>query len=291
LHGNSNDPAGVATGAGAGAANSTTTLPAEPKPFEEISLSTDSSYESAAITPGTTPGEVREMTALKIPFCWCPPGKFVIGSDPNLVGHMLNEVQHEVTLTKGFWLQKTELTQAQFQTLMGINPAFHPGESNPVETISWNAAMEFARRLSALPPEGKSGNVYRLPTEAEWEYACRAGLTSEFCSGDDPAELEKYAWFNVNSKRTTHPVGEKLPNAWGLHDMHGNVSEWCLDWYGDYPTSPVTDPQGPESGESRVLRGGGWFYDPSRARCAFRNAYGPEVTYVGLGCRLVAVPK
>jgi formylglycine-generating enzyme required for sulfatase activity len=237
------------------------------------------------------PGEVREMTALKIPFCWCPPGKFVMGSDPSAPGHMLNEPQHEVTLTKGFWLQKTELTQSQFQAVMGVNPAFYPGESNPVETVSWNAATEFATRLSALPPEAKSGNVYRLPTEAEWEYACRAGSTSEFGYGDDPAELEKYGWINTNSKRTTHPVGEKLPNAWGMHDMHGNVAEWCLDWYGDYPSSSETDPQGPESGESRVLRGGSWFYDPTRARCAFRNAFRPDVTYVGLGFRLVTVPK
>jgi formylglycine-generating enzyme required for sulfatase activity len=145
--------------------------------------------------------------------------------------------------------------------------------------------------LSALPPESKSGNAYRLPTESEWEYACRAGSTTEFCYGDDPADLEKYAWINGNSQRTTHPVGEKLPNAWGLHDMHGNVSEWCFDWYGDYPSTPVTDPQGPETGDKRVLRGGGWFFEQSRARSAFRDAYGPDVTYVGLGFRLVAVPK
>src|SRR5262245_46629664 len=127
--GGSGKSAPVATGSGANSAAQAG--PVEPKPFEEISLSKDSSYEAPPVTAGTAPGEVREFTALKISFCWCPPGTFVMGSDPNLVGHMLNEVPHEVTLTKGFWMQKTELTQTQFQALMGINPSFYPGDMKP----------------------------------------------------------------------------------------------------------------------------------------------------------------
>lgn len=285
------DTGGPGTATGTSSKNSAAPPPPEPKPIAEIALLQDSSYESAKITEGTTVGEVREFTTLKIPFCWCPPGQFKMGSDPNLVSHMLNEEPYDVTLNKGFWLQRTELTQTQYEALMGVNPAFFPGASSPVDSVSWNNATEYCRRLTSLPPESKLGNVFRLPTEAEWEYACRAGSTTEFCYGDDPAELVNYGWINANSQRTTHPVGEKQPNVWGLHDMHGNVAEWCQDWYGPYPTTPATDPQGQAEGEARVLRGGGWFYDSSRARSAFRDANGPSSKYVGLGFRLVAVPQ
>ena len=214
-----------------------------------------------------------------------------MGSRADDPGPEQNEPQFEVSLSRGFWLQQTELTQAEYEALMGINPSYFKGTSNPVETVNWTEATEFCRRLSELPPEKSSGNLYRLPTEAEWEYACRAGSTTAYCFGDAEAGIEDYGWFNKNAARTTHPVGGKKPNAWGLHDMHGNVAEWCSDFYGDYPSGSVTDPRGPESGEVRSLRGGGWFFVPHFARSAHRDGYPPTARYVGLGFRLVAEPS
>jgi formylglycine-generating enzyme required for sulfatase activity len=260
----------------------------EPAPFETIPLASDASYESPPAADGGQPGEVRELTNLKIKFCWCPPGDFQMGSPETAPNHQLNETQYKVTLSRGFWMQQTELTQDQYQQLMGSNPAFYKGEQNPVESVTWTEATEFGRRLSELPPEKKAGNLFRLPTEAEWEYACRAGSTTVFCHGDDEAGLEEYAWYHQNSARTTHPVGEKKPNAWGLHDMHGNVSEWCQDFFGDYPREAAIDPRGPKSGDKRTLRGGGWFQVAMWARSSHRDAYVPSARYVGLGFRLVA---
>lgn len=262
----------------------------EPAAFETIALAGNSTYQSPPIPVGTSAGETQELTALKIKFCWCPAGQFLMGSRDDAPGHQLNETQFEVTLSKGFWLQQTELTQEQYETLMGVNPSNFKGKTNPVESVDWNDAREFCRRLSELPPEKASGNHYRLPTEAEWEYGCRAGSTTSFCFGDDESELEEYAWFNKNSARTTHPVATRQPNAWGLHDMHGNVMEWCSDFFGNYPTGTATDPKGPDSSDKRSLRGGGWFFVPLYARSAHRDAFVPTARYVGLGFRLVAEP-
>ena len=154
--------------------------------------------------------------------------------------------------------------------------------------MTWDDANEFGRRLSALPSEKEAGNTYRLPTEAEWEYACRAGGLTVYSFGDDESKVHDYGWVNTNAERTTHPVASKQPNAWHLYDLHGNVTEWCSDWYGEYPTTPVTDPHGPEAGEKRCLRGGGWFFIPEHARCSHRDAYVPTARYVGLGFRIVA---
>lgn len=265
-------------------------LPTEPAPFDTIALSKDSSYESAPIPAGTAAGEIREFTALKLKFCWCPAGTFTMGSPPDAAGSERNEQQFEVTLSRGFWIQQSEVTQLQYEKLMGVNPSHFRGESNPVESLTHSDASEFCRRLSELPPEKKSGNVYRLPTEAEWEYACRAGSTTSFWFGDDESKLGEYGWYNQNSARTTHPVNTKLPNAWQLHDMHGNVAEWCSDWYTEYPVSPQTDPLGAESGDKKVVRGGGWFFVPQNSRSAHRDAYPTGARYAGLGMRLVAEP-
>jgi formylglycine-generating enzyme required for sulfatase activity len=262
----------------------------EPVPFETLPLATDESFESAPATDGAQPGEVREFTPLKIKFCWCPPGTFEMGSPETAPSHLLNETQHTVTLTRGYWMQQTELTQSQYQQLMGSHPAHYKGEHLPVESVTWSEATEFARRLSALPPEKKVGNQFRLPTEAEWEYACRAGAATLFPHGDDEAGLEDFAWYHQNSARTTHPVGEKKSNAWGLYDMHGNVAEWCQDYYGDYPREAVSDPRGPASGDKRTLRGGNWFQVAMWTRASHRDAYAPSARYVGLGFRLVATP-
>jgi formylglycine-generating enzyme required for sulfatase activity len=140
-----------------------------------------------------------------------------------------------------------------------------------VEKVSWNDAREFIEKLNQM----EKTETYRLPTETEWEYACRAGSTSEWCFGDNEAELREYAWYGANSGHKIHPVGQKKPNAWGLYDMHGNVWEWCQDWYGEYPAGPVTDPTGPATGEYRVLRGGSWGFIAGFTRSAIRVNLNP----------------
>ena len=151
--------------------------------------------------------------------------------------------------------------------------------------MRWYDAVEFCRKLSDLPAEKSAGHVYRLPTEAEWKYACRAGTTTKYSFGDRASELGDYAWYRDNSGKTTHPVGGKKPNPWGLYDMHGNVWEWCQDWYGDYPSGAVTDPTGPASGDRRVLHGGSFFLRTSDVRSAYRNNYQPATRGNAIGFR------
>ena len=154
--------------------------------------------------------------------------------------------------------------------------------------MSWNDAKEFVRRLN----QKEGHNRYRLPTEAEWEYAARAGSTTAYSFGDDAGELGAYAWYDGNSGNKTHPVGQKRANPWGLHDMHGNVWEWVQDWYGKdyYRSSSDTDPRGPSSGESRVLRGGSWNFDAGLCRSAFRDSFRPDGRHESNGFRLALSP-
>ena len=215
-----------------------------------------------------------------------PPGEFDMGSpkelidaetrahrdDPRYTEHLQGEgPRHRVRITKPFWLGVTEVTQEEYQRVMGNNPSHFQDPKRPVEQVSWDDAVEFCRRLSELPGEkaAKRRCQYRLPTEAQWEYACRAGSTTRYCFGDDESGLVAYAWFNANSDGQTHPVGRKLPNAWGLHDMHGNVWEWCQDWYEkDYyaDAKSLTDnPTGPPGGSDRVIRGGSWYIGGGQA--------------------------
>jgi formylglycine-generating enzyme required for sulfatase activity len=191
-----------------------------------------------------------------------PAGKFMMGE---------GQEQHEVTLSKPFYMGVTEVTQAQYQAVMGTNPSTFKGATNPVEMVSWDDATEFCKKLSE-----KTRQAVRLPTEAEWEYVCRAGTETIFCFGNADSALGDYAWYKENSGSATHPVGQKKPNAWGLYDMHGNVWEWCADWYGDYPKAAVTDPQGPASGPFRVLRGGSWYFSADYCRAARRFNYNPD---------------
>jgi formylglycine-generating enzyme required for sulfatase activity len=190
-----------------------------------------------------------------------PAGTFVMGE---------GDEKHQVTLTKPFYMGKCEVTQEQWQALMDSNPSANKGAKHPVDMVSWEDCQQFLAKLN-----GKlSGMKASLPTEAQWEYACRAGSTTRFCCGDDETGLADYAWYFDNSGNHTHPVGVKKPNAWGLHDMHGNVSEWCNDRHGRYPSGPQVDPQGPLSIPYRALRGGG-FHDlspcvTSSLRCPFR---------------------
>jgi len=209
------------------------------------------------------------------------PGTFVMGSPAGEEGRYDDEgPQTRVTITKPFYLGKYEVTQAEWEAVMGSNPSgFKKGGSYPVEQVSWNDCQEFIKKLNAKYP----GRGFRLPTEAEWEYACRAGTT-----GARYGELDAIAWWGDDTETgSTHPVGQKVANAWGLHDMLGNVWEWCADWYGGkLPRGSVTDPAGPSSGSFRVYRGGSWFYVARHCRAASWHWFDPGVWDDDLGLRL-----
>jgi formylglycine-generating enzyme required for sulfatase activity len=230
-------------------------------------------------------------------FVWVQPGTFTMGSPSNEVGRYSDEgPQMVVTLTRGFWMGKYLVTQGDYLSVVGSNPSFFEGDTNrPVETVSWDDANGYCALATArdlLTGRIPTNCVYRLPTEAEWEYACRAGTTMRFYYGDDPGytSLVNYAWYVQNSGNTTRPVGQKLPNAWGSFDMAGNVFEWCQDWYGPYVGGSVTDPQGPGSGVFRVNRGGCWFADPQDCRSALRgNGFQTDSNLI-TGFRVVLAP-
>ncbi|MDR1241240.1 MAG: formylglycine-generating enzyme family protein, partial [Deltaproteobacteria bacterium] len=223
------------------------------------------------------------------------------GADKNVEDADDNETpQHRVTLGKPFYLGEYEVTLAQWAAVMGNNPRrfkgrYNPrrfiGWNNPVEQVSWDEVQEFIKRLNKQ--EGHTR--YRLPTEAEWEYAARAGSTGVYSFGDDAGQLEKYAWYGEDSRwgGSTHPVGQKQPNAWGLYDMYGNVWEWVQDWYGKeyYSNSPGTDPKGPSSGSSRVLRGGSWYDIAKYCRPAYRISFTPGIRRSDIGFRLALSPE
>jgi len=238
--------------------------------------------------PEPSQGKSKELTldlggGVTVKLALIPAGKFMMGSPDSEKGRVVNEgPQHEVTISKPFYMGVTEVTQAQYEAVMGTNLSNFKGEANPVEQVSWNDAEGFCKKLS-----DKTRQAVRLPTEAEWEYACRAGTATAFSFGDADSVLGDYAWYSANSGNTTHPVGQKKPNAWGLYDMHGNVWEWCADWYGDYPKGAVTEPQGPASGTSRVLRGGSWVWDPEYCRSAKRRDDTPDGRDYGCGFRVV----
>jgi formylglycine-generating enzyme required for sulfatase activity len=209
-----------------------------------------------------------------------PAGEFKRGSDSDRPDE---KPSHSVSISRAFYLGKYEVTQAQWQEVMGTNPSHFKGDPNrPVERVSWKMVQEFINKLNAK--EGH--NLYRLPTEAEWEYAARAGSTTKYSFGDDDALLEQYAWFNKNDKGTTHPVGQLKPNTWGLYDMMGNVWEWVQDWRGPYAAGHHVDPQGPATGNARGYRGGGWGYPHIRCRVAFRSFDSPDYVYGTHGFRL-----
>ena len=216
-------------------------------------------------------------------FVWIEPGTFVMGSPANELDRSSDETQHTVTLTQGFWLSDHETTQAEYQAVMGDNISWFRGDTLPVEQVSWDEAVLYCQKLTDR--ERAAGRItaqqaYRLPTEAEWEYAARAGST-----GIRYGELDAIAWYFSNSGRQTQPVKGKQPNAWGLYDMMGNVWEWCGDWYGEYPIGAVTDPVGPTLGTSRVCRGGSWFYAARGARSAKRVGNEPAFRMNFLGFR------
>lgn len=212
-------------------------------------------------------------------FAWIPPGSFVMGSPKEEKQRNDSETQHKVTLTKGFYMGVYLVIQEQWQEVMGKNPSQFKGEKNlPVDTVSWNECQEFIKKLRAKDPDKKE---YRLPTEAEWEYACRAGTTTPFHFGDtistEQANYDGNFAYGAGKKGIcrgkTTPVDAFPANAWGLHDMHGNLWQWCQDSYGDYPKTDVTDPPGPAKGDTRVIRGGTWYTGPSVCRSARRDGF------------------
>ena len=248
---------------------------------------------------------------VRMDMIWIAPGMFMMGSPSSELGRFDNETQHEVILKKGYWLGKYEVTQEQYKTIMGNNPSKFAGNNLPVEQVSWDDAMEFCKKLTEVEKEAgrlPEGCVYTLPTEAQWEYACRAGTTRAFNNEKNiPTEdqmmiescpnLDEVGWYGLNSgaidsslKRTkqgkTFSVGRKKPNALGLYDMHGNVYEWCLDWPGDYPASSVTDPKGASIGEYRVCRGGSWNDLARDCRSASRSYTTPGDRYDLIGFRV-----
>lgn len=216
-----------------------------------------------------------------------PKGTFVMGGG----GGERDELPaHNVTISKDFYIGKFEVTQKQYKDVTGRNPSFFRGDKRPVESVDWNDAVEFCELLSNLAEERAAGRNYRLPTEAEWEMACRAGTTTNFYFGDDARQAEDHAWYVANSNKRTHDVGQKKPNPFGLYDMNGNVWEWCSDWHSSrYPTGPLTDPTGPEGGRNKTTRGAGYINSVDGVRAQDRGTYPPETKYAWQGFRVVMV--
>jgi formylglycine-generating enzyme required for sulfatase activity len=219
-----------------------------------------------------------ELNGVRFDWRWIPPGRFWMGSPHQKSWVPKDELpRHEVILTRGFWMGRTPVTQAQWGVVLEPNPAEFKGGNRPVETLTWNEARAFAEHLN----RAVKGLSVTLPTEAQWEYACRAGEAGPYSGGT----IEQVAWYDGNSAGQTHDVGTKQANAWGLHDMHGNVREWCADWLDD--TLPVgTDPTGASSGSFRVYRGGSWSFRAGSCRAADRLGNTPGYRDYGLGFRL-----
>jgi formylglycine-generating enzyme required for sulfatase activity len=225
-------------------------------------------------------GQAFVISSCGIQLNWVAPGRFQMGSPDEEGGRSNDEgPQTEVTISHGFWLGVFTVTQEEWKAVaedaIGLNaePSYFRGHRLPVEQVSWDDCQTWLRELTAVEEAGNRlpyGFQYRLPREAEWEFACRAGASTRFHFGDDDGQLDDYAWYSGNSGSRIHSVGEKRTNAWGFYDMHGNVWEWCQDWYGPLPGGRVTDPRGPVFGINRVFRGGSWGIASSRCRSAYR---------------------
>jgi formylglycine-generating enzyme len=258
----------------------------------------------AAPTPFAKKRPKFITNSIGMKFVRIPAGKFMMGSPEGEVGRFDDEgPQHEVEITKPFYLSVSTVTQAEYQKVMGTNPSYFsstgPGKDDvkgldtrrfPVESVSWKDAVAFCQKLTAWAQEKQAKRVYRLPSEAEWEYSCRAGTKTAFHCGDRLKSDQANFYGNDHLSRTCK-VGSYKPNAWGLYDMHGNVKQWCSDWYDPdyYKVSPKKDPKGPKSGvvNARVLRGGYWLNYPGWCRAASRTWDAPSVRYYGYGCRVV----
>jgi len=262
-----------------------TVLP--PEPSAETFLSPVVSLpDGQEIISPTTTTSLPDFSFVRI-----SPGTFIMGSPETELGRGEDELPHEVIITRGFFLQTTAVTQGQWKAVMGNNSSrFSPkGDDHPVESVSWYDCQKFIERLNS-----SGEHIYRLPTETEWEYACRAGkffscsegeILELFCDHDP--NLDAVGWYCGNSDRATHSVAQKKPNPWGLYDLHGNVLEWCQDWYGTYPATPQTDPTGPITGPGRVIRGGSWFSNAKSCRAAARFHWSPNAKSDFIGFRVV----
>lgn len=253
-------------------------------PADKISVPSDSELGAfpTNLTIPLTDGVSLEMKLIG-------KGEFMMGSpttEPDRVG--TEEVQHQVTITKSFYIGKYEVTQAQWEAVMGSNPSNWKGSNLPVEQVSWDDCQTFLTKLNLL-----NQGTFRLPTEAEWEYACRAGTTTRFYWGADMGntDIANNAWDGYNSDSKTHEVGKKLPNSWGLYDTSGNVLEWCQDWHDDYPSSSQVDPTGPSSGQFRVYRGGYWNCVHHYCRSARRFSNFPYFKSNGVGLRIIRLAQ
>ena len=237
----------------------------------------------------------RIKNSLGMEFVLIKPGQFMMGSPEDEAGRYTGERHHRVNLTEALYMQTTVVTQGQWKALMGKNPSSQKGcgDNCPVEQVSWDDVQEFIGKLN----QKEGTEKYRLPTEAEWEYACRAGSTDAFSNGGiteldcgKDANLDSLGWYCGNSNNRIYPVAQKQANAWGLYDMHGNVQEWCQDWFGVYPYDEVTNPKGPPTGSYRAMRGGVW-YSPARdTRCASRFGSPPHYRFRHIGFRLCRTP-
>ncbi len=226
-------------------------------------------------------------------FLYVVPARFTMGSGEEVPGRQIDEVLHDVNLTRGFYLGRFEVTQEEWVEVMGNDPSQFSacGSRCPVETVNFFDIQQFIQRLG----ERSAGHRFRLPTEAEWEFACRAGTTTPFSTGENLTSEQanfdgKYPYDGAPAgifRGSPAPVGSYPPNPWGFHDMHGNVWEWCQDWYGPYQEGEVIDPLGPANGELRVIRGGSWLFDGNSARSALRYTHAPEDDGFSLGFRLV----
>ncbi|MDO4629045.1 MAG: formylglycine-generating enzyme family protein, partial [Planctomycetia bacterium] len=272
-----------------------------PKKIDDVETFFDCFYSRLDKEPGER--MTKTVDGIEYRFRWCPPGDFMMGSPESETDRSSDETQHRVTLTRGFWMLETEVTVGMFKSFVNAtgyeskgntpfgwtrsiwnqdskyswrSPGFSQTDSHPVTCVSWADAQAFCKWLT-----GKVGITISLPSEAQWEYACRAGTTGKYAGN-----LDSMAWYYGNSSNRPHPVGTKQANAWGLYDMHGNVWEWCQDWYGNYPTNSVTDPTGPTSGSDRVYRGGSWDSYAEGCRSAYRSDYSPEYRNSSLGFRV-----
>lgn len=247
-----------------------------------------SSYTLFAEEPD--PGTLKEIrlddqTILR--FRWCPKGSFIMGSPLSEKNRDDSEIQHKVSFSSGFWILETEITQKIYRSIMGKNPSQFRGDQLPVDSVSWIDTKIFLQKINDRYKSMVKGS-FALPTEAQWEYACRAGST-----GPWSGKLDEIAWFGADRETgSTHPVGTKKPNAWGVHDMHGNLWEWTSDYYNDFGPDPVWDPKGPDLSDSgvRIDRGGCWDSTPDYCRSAHRGVYEPDRQSPFVGFRIVCNP-
>jgi serine/threonine-protein kinase len=276
-------------GAGTSVADETTTSYRPP-----LSVGGASSYESLS-RPALS--SVTNLVGIKMVLV--PAGSFTMGSPNSEAGREANEgPRHSVVIRKPFFIGAYAITQGQYKRVMGHNPSHfdikhHGSEEHPVEMVSWDDARAFCKWLTALDTELMDGQFYRLPTEAEWEYACRAGCQETYSFGEDETRLNSFGWFRDNAEGMTHPTGQLCPNPWGLYDMHGNTWEWCLDYYkGAYPEEREREnPRGPRLGRFRVLRGGSWYNEARFCRSAHRSRHLPGEKSRLIGFRVVCVTR